>query len=280
MLADFWTCCLAAWRFRGYKPQHVTLQSVNKWLCQFSKTDRKVLRLLLSKVIYIAEKAAENTLVKLNQNLLKRFADAGIASNKIVYISIGGAASSSFVMLSMLRDAARLERQQCHFVNSEDAIRLNKVTNKLGEGAIVYVDDFIGTGKQFWRSRNFVAEYVVGNFAEFLLAPCICEEAVEKLNERGVEPITDFIHLKVDRPLHFNSNTFDDRIKQQLIGLCLKIHPKEGLGFKKLATMVVFYRNSPNTMPLLLRGSLYQKPYVGVFPRTTDLPIEIRPTAG
>jgi hypothetical protein len=31
--------------------------------------------------------------------------------------------------------------------------------------------------------------------------------------------------------------------------------------------MVVFYRNAPNTTPLIIRGNLDQKNFVGIFPR-------------
>ena len=37
--------------------------------------------------------------------------------------------------------------------------------------------------------------------------------------------------------------------------------------------MVVLYRNAPNTVPVMLRGNVNQKPYFGIFPRTIDLPI-------
>jgi hypothetical protein len=52
----------------------------------------------------------------------------------------------------------------------------------------------------------------------------------------------------------------------------LGIHSRMGLGFSSMATMVVLYRNAPNTTPLVIRGNLDQRSFVGIFPRTTDLP--------
>lgn len=175
-------------------------------------------------------------------------------------------------MLNILRDAARLERRGCKFLDSKDIPGLQQITNDLAEGAIVYVDDFAGTGLQFCRSRDYSAQYIVGSFAEFFLLPCVCEEAFYKLGERGVEAYTDRLHSKAERPLHENSTILDPQKKVRLTELCLEIDPKWGLGYQGLATMVVFHRNTPNTVPLVIRGSMGQNPKVGILPRTTDLP--------
>jgi hypothetical protein len=149
-------------------------------------------------------------------------------------------------------------------------MELSKLTDQLGEGAIVYVDDFAGTGNQFCQVRDFFAQHIIGSFPEFFLLPCICEEALYELAKRGVEALKEYIHSKEDRPLHENSTALSPRIKTRLIELCNKIDPKGGLGYKKMATMVVIYRNAPTTVPLLFRGNLGQSPYRGIFPRTTD----------
>jgi hypothetical protein len=41
-----------------------------------------------------------------------------------------------------------------------------------------------------------------------------------------------------------------------------------------LATMVVLYRNAPNSIPAVLRGSDKQAPFHGLFPRFKDLPVK------
>ena len=46
-----------------------------------------------------------------------------------------------------------------------------------------------------------------------------------------------------------------------------------GLGYNQLATMVILYRNSPNTVPSVFRGSSNQAPFAGLFPSWKDLPI-------
>jgi hypothetical protein len=65
-----------------------------------------------------------------------------------------------------------------------------------------------------------------------------------------------------------------DESRQRLITLCKRIRPKIGLGYENLATMVVLYRNAPNSIPAVLRGSDKQTPFYGLFPRFKDLPVQ------
>ena len=176
------------------------------------------------------------------------------------------------MMLALLRDAARLERLGCKFIGSREVLNLNRMTNELGEGALIYVDDFLGTGSQFCEERRFMMENVVGNFAEFLLVPCICEEAYKSLSEIGVEVLTERIHTRAERPLHDDSAILLPEAKERLRALCTQIDRNSALGYKGLASMVVIYRNSPNTLPVMFRGSVDQNPVAGIFPRISDLP--------
>ncbi len=262
----------AAYRFGDYKPKPVTFACIRKWLKQFDARDRNIALALLENIIYLSESTTRRILVDQNDALLRRLRTAGIPWKKIVYVQVHDAGSSSPVMLNILRDAAGLERLGCRFMDSRDSLGLNKLTNELGEGALVYVDDFVGSGDQFCSARDFAVTSVVGTFSEFLLVPSICEEAIYEIGKRGIEAYAGHLHSKAERPLHDNSNLFEADRKQRIRDLCSGIRPKMGLGYKDLATMVVLYRNAPTSIPAVLRGSLNQTPYMGVFPRTTDLP--------
>lgn len=257
--------------FRGYKPQPVTPLSVWRWLSQFPVSSRRQLLLLLNHVIYISEKATIQRLVSLNQNILARLRADDIGLDKVIYVAIDVAGSSSHVMLNLLRDAENLERRGARLVDSKDTYSLKDLIGTIGSGAIIYVDDFAGTGKQFRRNRDWTAQFILGTFSEFFLAPVICEEAYQRIEESGVVPVSSFMHTTDQRPLHRESKILTDDWKSHIIDLCKEINPNAGLGFGNLATMVVFYRNAPNTVPLVFRGSLKQSPYRGIFPRSDDL---------
>ena len=260
-------------RFPDYRPQPVTVGRLESWTSQFSEKDAKAARTLLDRIVYLSEEKVQKILVEQNRALSARLRRAGIAPDHTVYVSLHDAGSSSPVMLNLLRDAAGLERSGCHLIDGHNGILLNKVTNELAEGAVVYVDDFAGTGMQFCKTRKFVAQSIVGNFSEFLLVPCLCEEAIHRLGREGIDFYTGMVHTRAERPLHENSPILDQETKDRFRQMSLGIHSRVGLGFSGLATMVVLYRNAPNTTPLIIRGNLDQKNFVGIFPRTTDLPI-------
>jgi hypothetical protein len=264
----------AALRYRDYKPKPITWLATKRWAMQFEKDDRRLAERLLDNVIYISESRTREILVHQNAALMKRLIAAGLKPKQLIYLQVHDAGSSSPVMLNLLRDAAGLERMGCKFLDAHDSMRLIKTMNEVGEGALIYVDDFLGTGNQFCRERDDVARIMVGTFSEFLLAPCICEEAIYEISQRGVEAFTGHVHSKAERPLHANSPLFVQTEKDRMELICKGINRVGALGYKGLATMVVLYRNAPNTVPAVLRGSLNQTPFKGIFPRTTDLPVQ------
>lgn len=263
---------LARVRFHDYEPQPISFTTVNAWLNQFPEADQKHLFTLMRHVTYISTNHTRRALCDLNRQLLRQLALDGIPATKVIYVQVDDAGSSSHWMLALLRNAERLENLGCTFLDSKNVRGLNEATDRIEEGAIVYVDDFAGTGNQFCRSRDFVAEHIVGNFVEFFLLPCICEEAVQQLNTRGVEPKALYIHEKRNRLLHPDADLCPTHVKRRLVELSGEINPRYPLGYQNLGSMVVFSRNCPNSVPLLLRGSKNQYPFVGLLPRTTDLP--------
>ncbi|MGY3407234.1 hypothetical protein ACVWZV_003347 [Bradyrhizobium sp. GM5.1] len=263
----------ALFYFTGYLPQPLTLRRIGRWIQQFKPDDRKHVTGLLKNIIYLSEKRVRRILLEQNQTLMERLAQAGLPPEKLIYVQVHEAGSSSPVMLNLLRDAAGLEQRGCRFLDANDTLGVNKVTNELAEGALIYVDDFVGTGTQFCQARDFTAKYVEGTFSEFLIAPCICEEGIYPLGERGIEAFAGHVHSKSERPLHPNSHLLDKATKKRLVEICQEINPYMGLGWLDSAVMVVLYRNAPDNIPILFRGSEKQDPYVGIFPRTTDLPI-------
>lgn len=263
---------LAKWKFRDYIPQPITFATVNAWIEQFGSSDAKYLLTLLRHVTYITDENTLRALRALNRELLKKLAADGIPAAKVIYVQLDDAGSSSHWVLAVLKHAERLDNLGCTFLDSKNVRDLSEITARLQEGAIIYVDDFAGSGNQFCRSRDFAIDYAVGNFVEFFLLPCICEEAVEQLDERGVEPRALFVHKKEDRLLRPEADFCPSDVKERLVKLSSQINQNYPLGYKNLGSMVVLARNCPNSAPLVLRGSKNQTPYIGILPRTTDLP--------
>jgi hypothetical protein len=275
MLRTYVKCARAWVRFRGYQPQKVTWKSLMNWLRPYNAQDQHHLLELLDSVNYLTEEETRRILVNQNRSLLNYLSLCKIPPEKIIYVQLHDAGSSSPVMLNMLRDAANLERRGCKFVDSNNVRRLNELTGELEEGAIIYVDDFVGTGDQFEGVRQFIGEYILGSFSEFLLVPAICEEGVLKLGKLGVQPRAQYIHSIAERPLQETCTIFTKGIRERLCNLSFEVRSPDpyGLGYKNLASMIVLYRNAPDTVPYILRGSKDQNPRQGIFPRSSDLPI-------
>src|ERR1700693_5717596 len=106
----------AALRFRGYKPQPLSLLSAHRWINQHKKKDRRLLEKLLDNVIYLSETTTRDALLEQNTALMKRLHDVGLPAKKLIYISVHEAGSSSPVMLNLLRDSANLERRGCKLI--------------------------------------------------------------------------------------------------------------------------------------------------------------------
>lgn len=263
----------ASLRYHDYSPQPVSVASINKWKSQFDKKDRKLAWKLFQEIIYFSEVDTKKILIRQNKAMTANLLKAGLPTKKLIYVQTDDAGSSSPVMLGMLRDAARLQQRGCKLVDGRDGIRINNVTKTLEEGAIIYIDDFVGSGDQLIEARSVIMDSVVGNFAEFLLVPSICEEGYKRLTDLGIAVYSGHIHAKAERPLLENSHLLEDDERERLIDLCKGIRRNTALGYGNLATMVVLYRNAPDSLPAVLRGSDKQNPFYGVFPRVKDLPV-------
>jgi hypothetical protein len=267
-------CCylLAKFKFRGYQPQPVTYRTVKEWLDQFGSRTQWQLLSLLSHLTYISDHRVRLEVSQLNRTLLRHLQERGIGPENVIYVQIDEAGSSSHWVLGALRNDDRLQGLKCHLLDSRDGIKLLETTFKLEEGAIIYVDDFLGTGSQFCKSRDFVSQQILGRFVEFLLAPHICEEAVEVLKERGIEYRVVSVHKKTERLLHPECTVCPRELKTDLLRVCRRVDRRFALGYHNLGSMIVYARNCPNTTPVVLRGNKGQDPFVGLLPSTGDLP--------
>lgn len=266
----------AVWKLRGYKPKGPTLRRFHRWVTQFPEEHRADLARLAANLRFISEEETISALLELNRGILRELVADGVGMRSVIYVETDSAGSSSGVMLNLLRDRANLERRGACFLHARDANGIREATRKVRSGAIIYVDDFSGTGRQFSRSREAVADEVEGSFSEFFLLRCICEEARVRVGELGVEPHARIVHAKSERPLLGECAFFSPESRERLGALARCHWPARvnTLGFGGLATNVVFYTNAPNTTPLILRGHRGQAPLRGIVPRFDDLEVE------
>ena len=272
LVQRWWWAARAARRLRGYEPKRVTFTSVMKWSRQFPPPYRTELIRLAASLRLISEGETIAALVELNGRVTEALRADGVSERNIIYVTTDTAGSSSGAMLDLLRRRANLERKGATFLHAGEGEAIQSKTLELGVGAIIYIDDFAGTGKQFSRTRRRVAEYIVGGFSEFLLVPCICEEALNRCRDIGVQAESRFFHLRKDRPLHRESDFLSSDERLRLLRVFREYFGpgKRPLGFNGLATNILIYRNAPNTTPLVFRGNRGQEPVHGIVPRFDD----------
>ena len=268
-----WLAAVRAWwKFRSYRPIKVTPRLVISWLGQYPSEARSDLLRLLEDVQFLDERFVTRALIEQNDRILTDLRSDGVSLKNVIYVQHDDAASSSPVMLNLLRDGARLERSGAKFIDGRDQLRLSEVTAELNIGGIIYVDDFAGSGTQFIGNRAWTSQFIAGSFSEFFLGVVICEEAFLPIQSAGVVPRAAIIHRPNERPLYSDCSSLDGESRVRLLELGKTLDKKYPLGFKNFGTNIVFYRNAPNSTPLLLRGNVTQHPKFGVLPRTTDLP--------
>lgn len=244
-----------------------------EWIRQFPAKERTAIRAVAAHILFVNEQTFLREMRALNNRLLIHLKEQGVDERNIIYVSFDDAGSSSAVVLNAVRDACHLERRGCKLKDGHDVRGISDLTGDLGKGAIVYVDDFAGSGNQFVAARTWLGQYVVGNFSEYFLVHTVCEEGLEAITAIGVDTWKEKVHARADRPLHSQSTLVSAEHRALVRSRCQAMDAKGGLGYKEMAAMVVLFRNAPNCVPLVLRGNLAQRPIFGVFPRTTDLPV-------
>lgn len=275
-IGDLIFCLRMSHRFRGYSPKSVTPSSVWTWLKQYPAEDRFLVKKAALHLRYVNGAQFTAALCDRNLALLSKLTHAGIQHKNIIYVSVGEAGSSSHMALNLIRDRALLENLGCILIDASDVQKLLTTTTRLQSGAIIYVDDFSGTGNQFCESRAFIGEYIGGNFSEYFLLHTVCEEAYLEIEKAGVSPWAFYIHPKKERPMHESSTIFNRGEREKLETLSkLSVKKKGALGYRDLASMVVFYKNAPNGVPPLFRGDHGQRKILGLVPRTSDLPAPV-----
>ena len=256
---------------RDYEPNagRLTFCRVRNWVNQFPKTSRDDVARLAANLEYFSKNRIVRSLEGLNAQIVERLSADGVQPSNIVYLALDDPPSSSFAMCKLLRDQGGLSGAK--FLAATSGLEINKVTSRLGTGAIVYVDDFSATGKQFRTALNDVRENIGGTFSEFFLLPCICEEALVIVEGQGVVAMYEKYHTKSERPLLPDATFLNEAARVRLVEHSERTWGLGSLGFDMLATNVVFSHAAPDTTPIMFRGNKGQYPWFGIVPRWAEI---------
>ena len=235
---------------------------------QFPKECRDDVARLAANLVFFSQSRIISELIRLNAEIEARLGEDDVPPTNIVYVSLDDPPSSSPAMCRLLRHHGGLSGRR--FVTATSGSEINRATRSLRTGAIVYVDDFSGSGSQFKTARTDVREYIDGTFSEFFLLPCICEEALSVVEAEGVVAMYQKRHTKSERPLLPESNFLEEAARQRIVEHSDDTWGMGSLGFGMLATNVILSHGAPDTTPIMFRGDTGQQPWFGIVPRWAE----------
>lgn len=267
-----------------YKGQTITEDKVRAWLVQFGgpREQRAMFNLLKGirfyKDKYIREKMSEvDSIVRRG---LKHRIEEGRAKRSDILVSyLDGVSKSGARFARIFADEASI------YVDNiiEKGKLLHRISNDHSIKALVFIDDFVGTG-------NSLAAYLEQMDLELsklliekgikvvCVAVVACQEGVKAIQERipHLNVPIDFHYLELlneqDKAFSESSRVFPEpqerdlarRLALQHGKLLEKDHP---LGYGDLEALVVFEQNCPNNnLPILYKDSIQHK-WTAIFKR-------------
>ena len=207
--------------------------------------------------------------MRLNAEIERRLREDGVPSTNILYIALDDPPSSSPAMCKLLRDQGGLSAGK--FIAATSGSKIRETTQRLRTGAIVYVDDFSGSGIQFKTARDEVRDHINGTFSEFFLLPCICDEGMAVVEAEGVVAMYEKRHTRSERPLLAESDFLEEAARIRLLEHSERTWGIGSLGFERLATNIILSHGAPDTTPIMFRGNKGQRRWFGIVPRWAEV---------
>jgi hypothetical protein len=261
-------------RFGTYQPQHVDRERIRAWLNQFRPDDFDLALRVLETVQFYDVARLQDMLFHLHRVIKVRLALDGYRGNdNLVYLPVAGAGESGQVILAQYRNVNRLRNTTARLAQVLELFDLLFEAESLGrELVLVFVDDFIGTGKKICDFWNEVLTQLIlrPSQAAYIAVPVACQTGIERIElETPLQVIP--LHIVQPRHLLMDSDQFSDPEKNRIVEYCETVgNPPLGIG--KLGVLVAFDHSIPNNTISILRGSKRQNHWPGILPRFDDLP--------
>ena len=253
--------------FRG----DITDQAVSDWLEQFEPDERPFICQLLKGFKYYGSAQVAESVKVLYQHILK---DSGKSQDDIWFVPVGYVAKSGSIIAYYFRVQNNLDQNR--FVSPADLTSL-----PLKQAcAVVFIDDFLGTGNQACQVWENIARPVYEKTgADFYYGTLVAYiEGHENLRKKTrFFPFAVDVLSETDSPFSEGSTVFDnenDRVQcEQIVERYgNRLYPNHPLGYRKTQGMVGFFYSTPNNTlpifwasqrdwhPLLARGDSYRDP--------------------
>jgi len=240
-----------------------------KWLGQFQAQHRRLLLRLAKAVQYYSSTAINNELRALGRLVTQAIDQEDIPQNSVFYVPGGRAGESGQDIARRYRNVNGLRRRTDQFV---DLLELPGRLFKSKKVMVVFLDDFVGTGKQmcdYWR--DVVSQVVPEYLPLYLGVVAAFPDGIQRI-ERDTPLTVVAVHTLTNRQqlLSAGNALFNKSEKQTLRQYCERWanHPH---GHGDIAALVSFCHGTPNNAPSVIRGCERQRPNRGLLPGWDDL---------
>jgi hypothetical protein len=270
-------------KWGNYKGRRVTDLLIKQWLDQFDNNYQQglMLKILRNLRFYndsMIRDKLEDAHTIVGKKILK---DLGVWQQGEIFISyIGdlGKSSSRYVFLY---------KDQNNIPNScvvEQGKIIETIEASENMKALVFIDDFIGTGSQaeeylkkinedygdIFSQRKLLIFYIV--IAGFQKALIGIDELLSNLKFKINFHILDTLEEKEkcfdENSIIFANETEKENARILIEEIGLELDKKQPLGYKNCQALVVFSDSCPNdTLPILWKKSTKQKKWIPLFPR-------------
>lgn len=260
-------------RWKAYKGRRISVEDVRRWLQQFgTNLDQRLMFRLLVNLKFVDEDQIRQRLVTLQQMITRdvsfRYEGKVPRLHDIVISYLDGPGKSGFQYAKLYG-----EENKIYFNNIQEPTRaLKSARGDNSVKAIVFVDDFLGTGRSAIDSLSGMRDELLELETARKIAVFICVVAGFQKSAHSVEhelAAKGFhAHVRIAEPLADGDRAFsdqnkvyrdaDERAKAKRLArdLGARLEPKHPLGYGDSEALVVFERSCPNnTLPIIWGSS-------------------------
>jgi len=213
-----------------------------RWILQFSNEDFQLAIKILDNITYYSTGNIRAMIRELLDIIHQKFED--IPQERILFIPIGEPYEGSRIIARFLRDLLGRRQARRRIKHMLDLDRLTEGTYD----AIVFLDDFSGTGSRLVRWWDMVEPLVRPKDVHFVVALLV-------LNHIARPAIEDFSEVlcidelnEEDNVISEESRRFEDTEKTKIIHYCESTgcNPDYRLGYGNCGLLVAFKHQCPN----------------------------------
>jgi hypothetical protein len=259
--------------FGSYQPRPVDRERLRAWLRQFRPADYDLALRVLENTQFYDTQRIQRLMADLHGQVKVQLANDGFRTlENVAFLALGRVGESGHEIFTRYRNINRLYRTPAMLPQLLELQQiLFEAEAESRDLALVFLDDFIGTGRQVTDYWNEVLSQMIRPTQPLYLATiAACPDGIDKIvRETPFQVIP--AHIVQNRHLFPLSDLFTDPEKATITDYCETVgNPPMGIG--GLGAMLAFAHGCPNNAVAILRGSKSQRHWRGILPRFDDLP--------